>query len=213
MGRTKGSKNGISTTPGYVAIGEKAQEVPVGYKKVLKRYAGRAGGPVHYKYELVPDENYGTSKVSTTNTEEPEEDETQQEEEEVQEAKASVAKGPDNDIARRVEQIKARQKAAGSEYAKQLYKLKLKREQAKQEARERAEATDIRNVLRQTQPQAARRINSPSDAAKYRENENLLKEVSGMLNKAYAKRTKGSPTINSAYDLATYKAKTNKKKK
>ena len=199
MGRTKGSKNGISTTPGYVAIGEKAQEVPVGYKKVLKRYAGRAGGPVHYKYELVPDETY--------NTEEPEEEEAQQEDEEVQAAKTSVTKGPDNDIARRVEQVKARQKSAGSEYAKQLYKLKLKREQAKQEARERVEATDVRSILRQTQPQAARRINSPSDAAKYRENENLLKEVSGMLEKAYAKRTKGAPTINSAYDLATYKKK------
>ena len=27
MGRTKGSKNGISTTPGYVAIGEKAKGI------------------------------------------------------------------------------------------------------------------------------------------------------------------------------------------
>lgn len=25
MGRTKGSKNGVSTTPGYVAIGQRAQ--------------------------------------------------------------------------------------------------------------------------------------------------------------------------------------------
>ena len=204
MGRTKGSKNGISTTPGYTAIGDLAQQVPAGYKRVVRRVAGRAGGPVHLKYELVPDENYG----STTDTEEPEEpEETQEQQEEAVVSKTSATKGPDNDIARRVEQVKERQKAAGSEYAKQLYKLKLKREQAKQEARERAEATDVRNILRQTQPQAARRINSPSDAAKYRENEKLLKEVSGMLEKAYAKRTKGAPTINSAYDLATYKKK------
>lgn len=205
MGRTKGSKNGISTTPGYTAIGDLAQQIPAGYKRVARRVAGRAGGHMHLKYELVPDENYGYSNASTTDAEEPEE--TQEQQEEAAVSKTSATKGPDNDIARRVEQVKERQKAAGSEYAKQLYKLKLKREQAKQEARDRAEATDIRNILRQTQPQAARRINSASDAAKYRENENLLKEVSGMLEKAYAKRTKGAPTINSAYDLATYKKK------
>lgn len=203
MGRTKGSKNGISTTPGYTAIGDLAQQVPAGYKRVVRRFAGRAGGPVHLKYELVPDENYG----STIKTEEEPEETQEQQQEEAAVSKTSATKGPDNDIARRVEQVKERQKAAGSEYAKQLYKLKLKREQAKQEARERAEATDVRSILRQTQPQAARRINSPSDAAKYRENENLLKEVSGMLEKAYAKRTKGAPTINSAYDLAAYKKK------
>ena len=206
MGRTKGSKNGISHTPGYTAIGDLAQQIPAGYKRVVRRVAGRAGGPVHLKYELVPDENYGYSNASTTDTEEPEETQEQRQEEAAV-SKTSATKGPDNGIARRVEQVKERQKAAGSEYAKQLYKLKLKRKQAKQEAQERAEATDIRNILRQTQPQAARRINSPSDAAKYRENEKLLKEVSGMLEKAYAKRTKGAPTINSAYDLATYKKK------
>lgn len=206
MGRTKGSKNGISTTPGYTAIGDLAQQVPAGYKRVVRRVAGRAGGHVHLKYELVPDENYGYSNASTADTEEPEETQEQQQEEAAV-SKTSATKEPDNDIARRVEQVKERQKAAGSEYAKQLYKLKLKREQAKQEARERAEATDVRSILRQTQPQAARRINSPSDAAKYRKNESLLKEVSGMLEKAYAKRTKGAPTINSAYDLATYKKK------
>ena len=205
MGRTKGSRNGISTTPGYTAIGDLAQQIPAGYKRVVRRVAGRAGGPVHLKYELVPDENYSYSNVSTANTEEPEE--TQEQQEEAAVSKTSATKGPDNDIARRVEQVKERQKAAGSEYAKQLYKLKLKREQAKQDARERAEATDVRNILRQTQPQAAKRINSPSDVTKYRENEKLLKEVSGMLEKAYAKRTKGAPTINSAYDLATYKKK------
>lgn len=204
MGRTKGSRNGISTTPGYTAIGDLAQQIPAGYKRVVRRVAGRAGGPVHLKYELVPDENYGYSNASTTNTEEPEETQEQQEEAVF---KTAATKGPDNDIARRVEQVKERQKAAGSEYAKQLYKLKLKREQAKQEARERAEATDVRNILRQTQPQAAKRINSPSDVATYRENEKLLKDVSGMLEKAYAKRTKGAPTINNAYDLATYKKK------
>jgi len=205
MGRTKGSKNGISTTPGYTAIGDLAQQVPAGYKRVVRRVAGRAGGPVHLRYELVPDENYSYSNASTTDTEEPEE--TQEQQEEAAVPKTSATKGPDNDIARRVEQVKERQKAAGSEYAKQLYKLKLKREQAKQEARERAEATDVRNILRKTQPQAARRINSPSDVVKYRENENLLKEVSGMLEKAYSKRTKGAPTINNAYDLVTYKKK------
>lgn len=206
MGRTKGSKNGISTTPGYTAIGDLAQQIPVGYKRVARRVAGRAGGRMRLKYELVPDENYGYSNVSTTNTEEPEETQEQQQEEAAV-SKTSATKGPDNDIARRVEEVKARQKAAGSEYAKQLYKLKLKREQAKQEARDRAEATNIRNILRQTQPQAARRINSPSDAAKYRDNEKLLKEVSGMLEKSYAKRTKSAPTINNAYDLAAYKKK------
>jgi flagellar biosynthesis/type III secretory pathway protein FliH len=205
MGRTKGSKNGISTTPGYTAIGDLAKQIPAGYKRVVRRVAGRAGGPVHLKYELVPDENYSYSNASTTNTEEePEKTQAQQEE---AASKTAATKGPDNDIARRVEKVKERQKAAGSEYAKQLYKLKLKREQAKQDARERAEATDVRNILRQNLPQAAMRINSPSDVAKYRENEKLLKEVSGMLEKAYAKRTKGAPTINSAYDLAAYKKK------
>lgn len=207
MGRTKGSRNGISTTPGYTAIGDLAQQIPAGYKRVARRVAGRAGGHVHLKYELVPDENYGYSSVPTAYTEEEPEEEVQEQQEEAAASKTSATKGPDNPEAKRVEEVKARQKAAGSEYAKQLYKLRLKRQQAKQEARENAEAADVRNILRQTQPQAARRINSPSDAAKYRENQNLLNELTGMLDKAYAKRTKGAPTINSAYDLAAYKKK------
>ena len=144
MGRTKGSKNGISTTPGYTAIGDLAQQVPAGYKRVVRRVAGRAGGPVHLKYEYVYDED--AANTSNSSTDESEEEEGREQQEEATASKTSATKGPDNDIARRVEQVKARQKAAGSEYAKQLYKLKLK-------------------------------------------------------------RTKGAPTINSAYDLATYKKK------
>ena len=207
MGRTKGSRNGISTTPGYTAIGDIAQQIPAGYKRITRRIAGRAGGRMKLSYELVPDENYGYTNNTATYTEEEPEEQTQEQQEEAKASKTSATKGPDNPEAKRVEEVKARQKAAGSEYAKQLYKLRLKRQQAKQEARENAKAADVRNVLRQNLPQAARRINSPSDVTKYRENEKLLNELSGMLEKSYAKRTKGAPTINSAYDLAAYKKK------
>ena len=196
MGRTVGSKNGISTTPGYTAIGQKAQDVPAGYKKVLRRYAGRAGGPMHLRYEYVVDEDAtNSSSKADTSEEEPEEETAAEEQQEV--AKKTVAKGPDNAEAKRVEEVKARQKVAAQEYAKHKYKLEKQKLKAQ---RDRNRMTE----LQRTVPTAQKRINSAYDAQDYKSKRD---ELNKLLQEHYAKRTQGAPTINSAYDLANYKKK------